>query len=291
MAESVELLADMELSADQYDLVRTLVYERSGINLGPNRQQLVQARLAKRLRRREPNDLANYFRKLKENPTGEEISALIDVISTNTTQFFRESDHFEFLAGSIEHRLTRGHWQRMNDTIRIWCAACSTGEEAYSVAMTVASLLERYQRVRVKILATDISTKALAVAESGRYEDKKIDVVPPGFREKYFITVPSNKSPQVEVASSLKQMITFKQFNLMEKDYPFRFGFDYIFCRNVMIYFDRRTQQAVVEKLSQQLRPGGYLLVGHSESLNRISHNLKYVEPTIYQVEGCHGRI
>jgi len=280
---TLELPTKTEITDDQYELVRKLVYETSGINLGTNKQYLVQARLAKRIRELEFPDFDRYFRYLKENKTGEEIGHLVDVISTNTTQFFREPDHFQFLRSSIEQQIRQEQWDRRRHTIRIWSAACSTGEEPYSLAMELHQLLEKYPAINAKILATDISQTALAQARLGRYQRDKLNSVPPQLRQKYFRPVSPSRAPGMEVVPQIRNMITFVHFNLMTATYPFKYGFDYVFCRNVMIYFNRQTQQEVVHKISQHLRPQGYLIVGHAESLHGIEPSLHYVQPTIYQ--------
>jgi len=234
-------------------------------------------------RRNFPAGFEEYFERLKHDKTGEEISILIDLISTNTTHFFRGPDHFQFLADSIRQRIESEHWDRTRHTVRIWSAACSTGEEPYSIAMTVDDILANYPDVSVKILATDISQTALANAKAGRYDTCKAESIPAEFRHKYLQSVSDGSVRQIMIVPRIRNLITFAHFNLIAESYPFKHGFDYIFCRNVMIYFDRQTQETIVKKMSRHIRPGGYLIVGHSESLNSVRHDLTYVKPTIHR--------
>lgn len=278
-----DTLPDIEITKEEYERVRKLVYERAGINLGSNRQHLVQARLAKRIRIGSFLGFRDYFRHLDSETSGDEIAHLIDAISTNTTFFFREADHFDFLAESIVSRIKAEKWDQKQYTLRIWSAACSSGEEPYTLAMVIHKILKEYPSVDAKILATDISQKILAQACAGQYDIQKIKSIPEEYRRAAFHPIDRTQSSLYEVSPEIRKYITFAYFNLMTPEYPFRFGFDYIFCRNVMIYFDRPTQETVINRMAQHIRPDGYLIVGHSESLNGLSHKLAYVKPTIYK--------
>lgn len=280
---TLEDLDTIEITPQEYERVRSLVYERSGINLGSNRQHLVQARLAKRIRVGGFGGFREYFRFLESDASGDEVVNLIDAISTNTTFFFREADHFEFLVASLKERTKSEKWDEKGYAIRIWSAACSSGEEAYTLAMVVHKFLRDYPTMDFKILATDISQKVLAQACEGRYDLQKARAIPEDLRKVYLKPAERSKTPALEIIPELRRYISFAHFNLIDQTYPFRYGFDYVFCRNVMIYFDRPTQEAVVNRIAGHLRPGGYLIVGHSESLNALKHNLHYVKPTIYR--------
>lgn len=271
-----------ELSQKDYDLFRKLIYEKCGINLGDQKQQLVRARLGKRLRSGNFASYRAYYEFVRNDATGNEVCLLIDAISTNTTHLFREKQHFDFLASALQRRLEDKRWRSATKTLRIWSAGCSTGDEPYSIAMTLDDALVN-SGVDWKILATDISTKVLDVARAGIYETHRLGTVPPTFRQRYFGRVAGPDRTHAQVVPRLRERITFARFNLMTEHFPFRHGFDFIFCRNVMIYFDRATQEGLVARFSQHLRPGGHLLIGHSESLNGIRHVLTYVQPTIYQ--------
>ncbi|NLE29965.1 MAG: protein-glutamate O-methyltransferase [Phycisphaerae bacterium] len=280
-----DTLPDIEITTEEYERVRKLVYERAGINLGSNRQHLVQARLAKRIRSESFAGFRDYFRHLDSETNNEEITHLIDAISTNTTFFFRESDHFDFLAESLVSRIKSEKWDEKQYTLRIWSAACSSGEEPYTLAMVINKILKEYPSINAKILATDISQKILAQACAGQYDAQKIKSVPDEYRRHAFRHI-GKSSSLYEISPEISKYITFAYFNLMTPQYPFKFGFDYIFCRNVMIYFDRPTQESVINRMAQHIRPNGYLIVGHSESLNGLRHKLEYVKPTIYRQKG-----
>ncbi len=277
---AIELEEKLEITQQEYELVRQLVYERAGINLGDNRQHLVQARIAKIIRKEKFSDFQDYFKFLKSDKSGREISHLIDAISTNTTYFFREADHFDFLKQTLLEKLEESKGSLL--TVRIWSAASSSGEEPYTIAMIVHKLMKQFPQLSLKMLATDISQEILEKAKSGIYPRERLKNVPEEYIREYFRKISSCKDVMFEISPEIKKLVTFANFNLMMPRYPFKYGFDYVFCRNVMIYFDRNTQENVVNKIAQHIRPGGYLIVGHSESLNGLKHPLKYIKPTIY---------
>jgi chemotaxis protein methyltransferase CheR len=279
---AIEELENIEITPDEYDLVRKLVYERAGINLGDNRQHLVQARLAKRIRMLSLSGFREYFKFLESDRNKDEMIRLIDAICTNTTFFFREADHFDFLAESLRSRIRDENWDQKRYTLRIWSAACSSGEEPYTLAMVVQKVLREFPSIDFKILATDLSQKILAQAMTGRYDAQKLKIVPEEYRRTCFRPVNGSRGTQFEIVPELRKQITFVNFNLMTPEFPFKFGFDYVLCRNVMIYFDRKTQEGLINRIARHIRPGGHLIVGHSESLNGLSHKMKYVKPTIY---------
>lgn len=281
-----------DLTPRDYELFRRLVYAKSGINLGDHKTQLVRARLGKRVRERGLRSFREYYRCVEQDESGEELCALLDAISTNTTHLFREAHHFQFLRTLLDGWLCDQNWLAGRSALRIWSAGCSSGEEAYSIAMVAHDVLRRHRqcarptaaaRLELKILATDLSTRMLDRARLGRYEAHRVGTVPAPLRQRYLRTIRVDGQAFAEVVPELRRMITFAHFNLMQRTFPFRHGFDVIFCRNVMIYFDRPTQEALVNRFTRHLLPGGYLLIGHSESLTGISHSLKYVEPTIYR--------
>ncbi|MBP7744542.1 MAG: protein-glutamate O-methyltransferase [Phycisphaerae bacterium] len=272
---------DRELTTREYQLFRDLVYEKSGINLGDQKQQLVRARLGKRLRAGNFRSYRDYYDFVRHDPTGNELCALLDAISTNTTHLFREKQHFDFLARALRERLAQPPRRGLGLTLRIWSAGCSTGDEPYSIAMTVDDTVGH--QLDWRILATDLSTRVLDQARAGLYETHRLGTVPPMLRQRYFTRPDTPDRTRVQVCPALRDRIRYARFNLMSAQFPFRHGFDFIFCRNVMIYFDRPTQESLVAKFAHHLRPGGYLLIGHSESLNGLAHPLRYVQPTIYQ--------
>lgn len=272
-----------DLTREDYELIRRLVYAKSGINLGDHKMQLVRARLGKRMRQQGIRSFREYYRLVEQDPSGEELCRLLDAISTNTTHLFREIRHFHFLDKVIRGWVEDQQWLSQHKTLRIWSAGCSSGEEPYSIAMVVYDVLRHHSGQELKILATDLSVRMLSRAKLGLFEVHRVDTVPQNLRNQYLQRVQHEGQYFCQVVPELRRMITFSRFNLMAPKFPFRHGFDVIFCRNVMIYFDRPTQQTLVNKFAEQLHRGGYLMIGHSESLNGMDQPLVNVEPTIYR--------
>jgi chemotaxis protein methyltransferase CheR len=264
------------LKAPTFEKIRRLAYEKFGLNLTESKQQLVAARLGKKLRELKLPSYEAYYELVQADRSGESLIALIDALSTNHTSFLREASHFDFLAKSVIPAL------RKRATIDIWSAPCSTGEEPYSIAVTMLEQLGTPAKPALRIRATDISTKALAVAKKGAYAADRLSSVPPALIKKYF----TQTGPGLfQIRPEISRMIEFDRGNLIEPMRAAR-SFPIIFCRNVMIYFDKPTQEKVVTNLSQFLEPGGYLLIGHSESLMGVRHTLEYVQPAIYRKPG-----
>ena len=258
-----------------FNKFRGLVYEKSGINLGEKKEALVCARLGKRMRTLGIDDYRKYFKYVARDTSGQEIVELLDVISTNITHFFREHQHFEFLNSIVGEWVSQG--QRR---FRIWSAACSTGEEPYSIAMTLRETLSDI--TDTKILATDISTRVLQKAMQGMYEERHMEKVPRELRLKYLLKDSGQEKSLYKIAKSLRDMVTFGRLNLSVHPYPLNGPFDVIFCRNVMIYFDNQVRRRVLESMYKLLKPGGYLMVGHAESLTGIVSSFKSVKPSVY---------
>ena len=260
-----------------------LVYEQCGINLHEGKKALLQARLNKRLRLTGISSYEEYFKLITSGANPGEFVHFLDSISTNLTYFFRESQHFDFLDGVALPELIAKKQKDRDSRIRIWSAGCSTGEEPYSLAMCVLAHLSEIARWDFRILATDISTRVLKTASRGIYSEEKIQKVPPALRQANFQKISStNGKPDFEIAPHVKRIITFHRLNFKEP-YSFRGLFDFIFCRNVMIYFDKETQEELVNRMAGFLSPGGYFFVGHSESLTGLPHKLSYVRPAIYR--------
>ena len=265
---------------NEFEFIRGLVYERSRISLGPDKRELVSARLGKRLRATNLDSVGDYCRLLQSDNADEELAHLIDVISTNHTFFFREEAHFDFLrdvaAPEMASRARAEHWAQF----RVWSAACSSGEEPYSIAMTLADCLPQWPW---EIAATDISHRILAKAQAGIYREEPVGKLPPATIKACFQRGFGPQEGNYRVRSELRGRVHFHQLNLLEGEPPFREPFQVIFCRNVMIYFDRPTQEELVDRLTRRLVPGGYLFVGHAESLTNLRHGLKLIRPAIYQ--------
>lgn len=266
-----------------YEFIRELVYNHSRINLGPDKKELVSARLGKRLRATNITSISDYCRFLQDKEGDEELSHLIDAISTNHTYFFREQEHFDFLNNialpeMVKRRATE-RWPRFN----VWSAACSSGEEPYSLAIALNQFFGASNTWPWRIEATDISHRILQKARVGIYREESVKKVPPNLLRQHFQKGFGPQEGNYRVKQHVLESVTFRQLNLLEGALPFNEPFQIIFCRNVMIYFDRNTQNELVNKLARQLVPGGYLMVGHSESLSGIKHPLTMLKPAIYQ--------
>jgi len=262
--------------AEFHDLA-LLVYDQFGIHLGDKKKALVRGRLNKVLKSRGLATFGLYLDLVRQDSTGLALVELIDRISTNHTYFFRETDHFAFLEEVALAEIARDAPRE----VRLWCAGCATGEEAYTLAMLCREWAERHSfRGKFNILATDISVTALESAVKGEYSDERVRLVPLHLKTKYL----TNLAPdRWSVAPSLRSMVLFKRLNFMDPAFPFHHAFHTIFCRNVMIYFDRETKNSLVQRLVPHLLPGRYLFIGHSETLGRETFGLEYVKPAVYR--------
>jgi chemotaxis protein methyltransferase CheR len=266
---------EFRLSDGDLSRIVTLVYERSGITLHSGKRALILARLQKRLRAGGFSSFRDYLSYVESDDSGAEITALLDAIATNHTSFFREPQHFEFLRSTVVPSLG-------NAPIRIWSAACSSGEEPVTIAITLLDALESSKHSRIRILASDLSTKALGVASSGVYKMERVAGIPLDTLRRHFERGLGAHAGHARVGVHVRRLIEYRRINFLDaRELGERF--DLIFCRNVMIYFDRDIQQRVLSLLERHLAPGGYLFISHSESLNGISHGLRWVAPAIYQ--------
>ncbi|MDE3154267.1 MAG: protein-glutamate O-methyltransferase CheR [Acidobacteriota bacterium] len=272
--EAAPALSDRELNA-----VVQLVYQRSGITLHDGKRALITARLQKRLKAGGFRSFAAYLRFVEQDASGQELVQLLDAIATNHTSFFREPQHFDFLREQIVPE-----WLGRPDRgpIELWSAACSTGEEPYTILMTLLDALPAADAGRVRLLASDLSTKALATARAGVYRLDRVQDLPPAILRRHFERGLGEQEGLARVRPALRERVTFEQRNLLEIGAMGR-PFDVIFCRNVMIYFDRAVQQRVVAALERHLAPGGYLFISHSEGLNGVTHGLQWVAPAVYR--------
>lgn len=269
-----------ELTDEQYQLVSQTVYRHCGINLHDGKKELVRSRLAKLLRKYNKTSYSEYIEEVLADPDGPVFSEFINSLTTNLTMFFREPNHFDFLGENIMPKLILSKSSEGNCRIRAWSAGCSSGEEPYSIAMLIRDSINNINKWDIKILASDISSSILEKAREGKYDKDRIVNVPPALKSKYMTRISTEKN-KVQISSDIKEMIAFKYLNLI-KQWPVKGPFDFIFCRNVMIYFDKQTQQKLINNFWNVLAPGGILFTGHSESLTGIKHSFKYVEPTIY---------
>jgi len=272
----VESYSRVVLKKKTFNEISQIVYQSCGIRLVPGKEELVRSRLMKRLRALGLPNFDAYMQHVHDKKNRQELKVMIESLTTNKTSFFREYPHFEYVCANILPALIdRG------TGIRIWSAGCSSGEEPYSIAILLNEAWPNLNRSELRILATDISTQILEKARKGEYEKEFLQGVSEKLQEKYFSPVPSAPVPTYRVKDSIKKMVRFANLNLMAP-WPMKGCFDLIFCRNVMIYFDHPTQKELVRRFYEILTPGGYLMVGHSESLIASDCDFKYVQPATY---------
>ena len=270
-----------ELRDIDFEKLSRLVYEQSGINLHAGKKELVKARLSKRLREGKFGSFRDYYHYVTSGKGIDELVGMIDSISTNLTSFFREESHFHKLYEIVPEMIKPAYNKRRMPKLRIWSAGCSTGEEPYSLAITAREIVDG-RNCDLRILGTDISTRTLKTAVAGIYPKEKTNNIPPLLLRKYFQIGQKRWSNYYRVKKEIKDIITFRRFNLMEIP-SFNNPFDIIFCRNVMIYFDKETQDGLVNRFYDKLKEGGYFFAGHSESLTGLTHRFKYIEPSVYR--------
>jgi chemotaxis protein methyltransferase CheR len=272
------------LSERHFRMIAELVERQVGIKLPDNKRMMLEGRLQKRVRALAYADINDYVEDLFNNQESEaEKVYLIDCVTTNKTDFFRESAHFDFMRNvAVPDLLKKARGGR---TLKIWSAACSCGMETYTIAMVLDDMLRSGSTFKFRILGTDICTSVLDDAAEGIYTRETIAPVPPDMARRYFLSSKDPASSEVRVIPELRRSVAFMRMNLMDQVYPVDRDVDIIFCRNVLIYFDKPTQIQVVERLCDHLRPGGYLIVGHSESMiHSASLRIKQVQPTIFKV-------
>jgi chemotaxis protein methyltransferase CheR len=269
---------EFELTDADFNRLRQLVREHTGIALSEAKRELVYGRLARRLRRLKLTSFAEYC-DLVENRPAEELQEFTNAITTNLTSFFRESYHFEHLAADVFPQLERE--RARTKRIRIWSAACSTGEEPYSIAMVVREALAHLRDWDIKVLATDIDSKVVATAAEGVYGSDRLKGVSPERVRRWFPQA-AGRPDSCAATAELKALITFRQLNLVEA-WPMKGPFDVIFCRNVVIYFDKDTQRRLFDRMAELQDPGGWLFIGHSENLLNLTSRYKLVGRTIYR--------
>lgn len=257
-----------------FERVRQLIYRQAGISLSPAKQDMVYSRLARRLRAKGLTSFAQYLA-LLEHGNDEEMEAFTNALTTNLTSFFREAHHFPMLA---EHVKRQGKRQ-----ISLWCSASSTGEEAYSMAITMAELFGS-ANPPVHILASDVDTRVLEVAQDGVYPYDRVDKMPAERLKRFFLKGTGPQEGKVRVRPELRDMITFRQINLLDDAWDIRGPFDAIFCRNVMIYFDKPTQYRILGKFVPLLRRDGLLFAGHSESFFHAADLFRSLGKTVYEL-------
>ncbi len=273
LAQSIPEMTDAE-----YHKLAQLIYSVSGISLKDSKQALLTSRLAGVLAQSGRKNFTEYYNALISDKTGASVAALVDRITTNHTYFMREPAHFNYFRDTVLPYLKKSVTDR---DLRIWSAACSTGEEPYALAMILDEFLEMDKtRWDGKILATDLSEKVLVEAARGVYSQERIEPIPPLWKQRYLTRLTDGS---YQIVDRLRSEVIFRRFNLIEPVYPFRKKFHVIFCRNVMIYFDSDTRVSIINKLYDMTEPGGYLFIGHSEAIDRAKSKYKYVMPAVYR--------
>ena len=274
-------LLTLDITDKEFKNFSDLIYELTGIHITDKKRQLVVGRLTKRLKHHGFKSFSQYYDYLHTPEATLEVREFINQITTNKTDFFRENHHFEFLSGIIIPQLI----QQREKSLRFWSAGCSTGEEPYSLAITILETLEQLNAGSgwdIKILATDLDTNVMKKTMAGVYETRKIQTIAPQLQKKYFIPMGSEF---MQIKPEVRRLLTVKRLNLMNP-YPFKKGFNAIFCRNVLIYFTPEDRRKVVEKMHYHIRKNGHLFLGHSESLLADTIGFKNLGHTIYQKMG-----
>ncbi|HUB29172.1 MAG TPA: CheR family methyltransferase [Terracidiphilus sp.] len=273
--------SDDKISTRDFARLCQLIHDRAGIHLSQEKRTMLEVRIKRRLKALGMHSYRRYCEYLfADRGLREEIVQLIDVVTTNKTDFFREPKHFDFL---LERSLPEFEQGAMGRSFLVWSAGCSTGEEPYTLAMLLSEYAQMHPGFRFRVLATDISTAVLERAQLGIYTEEAVRPVPGVMQRKYFMHSRDRESPRLRVVPELRRLVEFRRLNFMDRDYGVTEKASAIFCRNVIIYFERFTQQAILKKLTDYLVPGGYLFVGHAETLHDMNLPLVPVAPSLYQ--------
>lgn len=259
------------------------IYESVGIKMPPAKKTMLEARLQKRLKALGIRTFEEYGEFVfSKQGNDSELIHLIDVVTTNKTDFFREPAHFEFMVKNALPDILSGNREIARDPLRVWSAGCSSGEEPYTLAMVLSDFAEKLPDFRFSILASDISTKILETAQSAIYPEERTDTIPLNIKKKYLLKSKNPALSLVRICPALRSSVSFRRINFMDDNFNISDKMDIIFCRNVVIYFDKQTQQALMSKFHRQLRPGGYLFIGHSETLTGLNVDFRPVASTVY---------
>jgi chemotaxis protein methyltransferase CheR len=272
------------LSDREFQRFSGFIYDHTGIKMPPAKRIMLEARLQKRLKANSIDSFEEYsnFVFNKEGQATELIH-LIDVVTTNKTDFFREPAHFDFMVKTALPTIIQAHGDALRDPVRIWSAGCSTGEEPYTLAMVLSEFADCRPGFRAAITASDISTRVLQTAKTAIYPEDRTDPIPLNLKKKYLMRSREKSRSLVRISPKLRSLVTFRRINFMDDDFGISEKMDIIFCRNVVIYFDKDTQQTLMRKFHRQLRPGGYLFIGHSETLSGLDVDFKPVASTVYR--------
>jgi chemotaxis protein methyltransferase CheR len=280
---AIDMRAALKLADGEFTALSRIVYQRWGINLTDKKRELVRSRLAKVVRRHGYESFGTLVRAVQVDGSGALLQEVVDAISTNVTSFFREQHHFDFLHETVVPEFIARARKKSGPTeLRVWSAGCSTGAEAYSIAMTLEESIPASADIAWEILATDVSQRVMDIARRGTYPLNDVRGVSPVHLRKFFLKGTGKAEGYVRAVPALRERVTVRPLNLMEA-WCHAQPFTVIFCRNVMIYFDKPTQQRVVERYRDSLAAGGYLFVGHSETITTASKGWKTMMPTVYR--------
>jgi chemotaxis protein methyltransferase CheR len=282
-AEDVDALGVTPLTPPEFQQIARLVYREFGLDLHRGKELMVSSRLMRHVRALNCGSFTEYYRRVLEDRSGATLSDMVDALTTNFTRFWREAAHFEFLHETIAPGLID------SGAARIWCAAAATGEEPYSIAICLLEALRRNPNVSLNILATDISSRALTTASKGIYPSDRLSALRPEWMHRYFLNGKGPFKGSCRIRPEVRRLVQFQRVNLIEP-LPSLGTFPVIFCRNVMIYFDHATQSSTVKRLAEHLDPGGFLIIGHSESLTGLNCGLRYVRPGVYCRQPAKGK-
>ena len=275
------------MTADDFKRLSTFIYKEYGIKMPEIKKTMLQSRLHKRLRELNMLSYKDYVEYLfsKEGQQSEVIH-MIDMVSTNKTDFFREPVHFDYLHSDVLPELLMG--EKPNRLIKLWSAGCSSGEEPYTIAISLSEFAELNPGLLFdfNIFATDISTRMLRTAAEAIYKEQRVEMLPINLKKRYLLRSKDRSNPTVRIIPDLRRRISFNRLNFMDNHYNVPENFDIIFCRNVLIYFDRETQEKVINKLCSKLRPNGFFFLGHSESITNFDVPLRQLKPTIFRKIG-----
>ena len=272
---------EFKFSDDEFKTIVNMVFEKTGITIQPHKKNMIYGRIVKRIRTLTLNSFAEYIKFLKSPNSGTEIIDFTNAITTNLTKFFREMHHFDHLVKkSLPEKITKNS---SNRRLRIWSAGCSAGMEPYSIAMSLLRAMPNAHSWDAKILATDIDTNMLQTGSEGIYKEEDAKGIPQEYMDKYVELFADGNSGRKNIKMSLKlqRLISFKQLNLMDR-FPMKGPFDIVFCRNVVIYFNKETQKVLFDKFAEVMDIGSYLYVGHSESLHNVTDRFEIVDKTTY---------
>jgi chemotaxis protein methyltransferase CheR len=274
------------LSDREFQRFSGFIYDNIGIKMPPVKKTMLEARLQKRLKATSIASFEEYSDYVfNREGRATELIHMIDVVTTNKTDFFREPVHFDYMVKTALPAILQARGDVLRDPVRVWSAGCSTGEEPYTLAMVLSEFADGRPGFRAAITASDISSQVLQTAKTAIYPEERTDPIPLNLKKKYLMRSREKSRSLVRISPKLRSLVTFRRINFMDDDFGISEKMDIIFCRNVVIYFDKQTQQTLMRKFHRQLRPGGFLFIGHSETLSGLDVDFKPVASTVYRKE------